>query len=39
VACDLAETGYVLENGRVALSGPTAKLRTDPHVQKLYLGL
>jgi branched-chain amino acid transport system ATP-binding protein len=39
VACDIAETGYVLENGRVALSGPTAKLRTDPHVQKLYLGL
>jgi branched-chain amino acid transport system ATP-binding protein len=39
VACDLAETGYVLENGRIALSGPTAALRTDPHVEKLYLGL
>jgi branched-chain amino acid transport system ATP-binding protein len=39
VAFDLAETGYVLENGRVALSGPTSQLRTDPHVEKLYLGL
>jgi len=39
VAFDLAETGYVLENGRVALSGPTAQLKADPHVEKLYLGL
>jgi ABC-type branched-subunit amino acid transport system ATPase component len=39
VAFDLAETGYVLENGRVALSGPTSQLKTDPHVEKLYLGL
>ena len=38
VACDIAQSGYVLENGRVALSGPTAQLRVDPHVQKLYLG-
>jgi branched-chain amino acid transport system ATP-binding protein len=39
IAFDLAQTGYVLENGRVALSGPTAQLRTDPHVERLYLGL
>jgi branched-chain amino acid transport system ATP-binding protein len=38
-AFDLASTGYVLENGRVVLSGPTAELRSDPHVKKAYLGL
>ncbi len=38
-AFDLARTGYVLENGRVVLSGPTADLKTDPHVKKAYLGL
>mgnify|MGYP001609753550 FL=1 len=38
-AFDLATTGYVLENGRVALSGPTANLKADPHVKKAYLGL
>ena len=39
IAFDLASTGYVLENGRVVLSGPTAELRSDPHVKKAYLGL
>jgi len=39
VACAIAETGYVLENGRVALSGPTAMLKREPHVENLYLGL
>jgi branched-chain amino acid transport system ATP-binding protein len=38
-AFDLATTGYVLENGRVALSGPTAELKMNPHVKKAYLGL
>ena len=38
-AFDLASTGYVLENGRVVLSGPTSTLRADPHVKKAYLGL
>jgi branched-chain amino acid transport system ATP-binding protein len=38
-AFDLAGTGYVLENGRVVLSGPTVELKTNPHVQKAYLGL
>ncbi len=38
-AFDLASTGYVLENGRIALSGPTAELKTNPHVKKAYLGL
>ncbi len=39
VAFELATTGYVLENGRVVLSGPTARLKIDPHVKKAYLGL
>jgi len=38
-AFDLATTGYVLENGQVVLSGPTAELKTNPHVKKAYLGL
>jgi branched-chain amino acid transport system ATP-binding protein len=38
-AFDLASSGYVLENGRIALSGPTAELKTNPHVKKAYLGL
>jgi ABC-type branched-subunit amino acid transport system ATPase component len=39
VAFDVATTGYVLENGRVVLSGATAELMTNPHVKKAYLGL
>ncbi len=38
-AFDLASTGYVLENGRIVLSGPTVDLKTNPHVKKAYLGL
>ena len=39
VAFDLATKGYVLENGRVVLSGGTAELKTNPHVKTAYLGL
>ncbi len=39
VAFDLATKGYVLENGRVVLSGATAELKTNPHVKTAYLGL
>ncbi len=38
-AFDVATTGYVLENGRIVLSGATAELKTNPHVKKAYLGL
>ena len=38
-AFGLATTGYVLENGRMVLSGPTVELKTNPHVKKAYLGL
>src|SRR5216683_2401850 len=39
VAVDAANRAYVLENGRVALSGPAADVRDDPGVRKAYLGL
>src|ERR1700687_717218 len=39
VALDAADSAYVLENGRVAWSGPAAEVRDDPGVRKAYLGL
>jgi branched-chain amino acid transport system ATP-binding protein len=39
VALDVATRAYVLENGRVALSGPAADVKDDPGVRKAYLGL
>jgi branched-chain amino acid transport system ATP-binding protein len=37
-ALDVADRGYVLETGRVALSARSAELREDPEVQRAYLG-
>jgi len=37
-ALEAAKRGYVLETGRVVLSGDSGKLRDDPEVQKAYLG-
>jgi ABC-type branched-subunit amino acid transport system ATPase component len=39
VALDVANRAYVLENGRIALSGGAAAVRDDPGVRKAYLGL
>jgi len=39
VALDAADRAYVLENGRVVLSGPTAEVKDDPGVRRAYLGL
>jgi branched-chain amino acid transport system ATP-binding protein len=39
LALDLAERGYVLENGRVGLEGPSADLATNPDVRRAYLGV
>ncbi len=39
VALKLADRGYVLERGRVALSGTCAELRQNPQVKELYLGV
>jgi branched-chain amino acid transport system ATP-binding protein len=38
VALAIAEYGYVLENGRVALEGPAAELRGRREIQEVYLG-
>ena len=37
-ALNVADHGYVLENGRIAVSGPAGKLRDDPAVKAAYLG-
>ena len=37
-ALEVADFGYVLENGRVSVSGAAAALRDDPAVQAAYLG-
>jgi branched-chain amino acid transport system ATP-binding protein len=37
-ALELSDRSYVLEQGRVSLSGTGAALLGDPHVQKAYLG-
>jgi branched-chain amino acid transport system ATP-binding protein len=34
----MADYGYVLELGRVALHGPSAELAEDPRVIESYLG-
>ena len=38
-ALKIAEFGYVMENGRVVLDGPTIKLRENPDIKEFYLGL
>jgi len=37
-ALDVADHAYVLENGRIALSGPAADVANDPGVAAAYLG-
>jgi branched-chain amino acid transport system ATP-binding protein len=39
LALEIADRGYVLENGRIAMSGPASDLRRDPAVRKAYLGV
>lgn len=39
VALELADYGYILENGRVVLDGTAEALREDPDIQEFYLGL
>lgn len=39
VALELADRAYLLENGRVALSGPGAELLDSPEVRRAYLGM
>ena len=37
-ALDVADYAYVLENGRIVLSGPAAQVASDPAVTAAYLG-
>jgi branched-chain amino acid transport system ATP-binding protein len=38
MALEVAERGYVMETGSIALEGPAAELRTNEQVRKTYLG-
>jgi branched-chain amino acid transport system ATP-binding protein len=38
LAFELSSSGYVLEGGRVAISGPSAELLHNGHVRSIYLG-
>ena len=38
LALDLADTAYVLETGRVVMSGPSSVVKNDENVRKSYLG-
>ena len=35
----ISDRGYVLENGRITMSGPGKGLLEDPHLKKAYLGI
>jgi branched-chain amino acid transport system ATP-binding protein len=39
VALQIAHRGYVLQTGEIVLSGTAEELRTNPEVQKSYLGI
>lgn len=36
---EITDRAYVLEQGRVAMEGPSSELMTDEHVKKAYLGI
>ncbi len=38
LALGLASTAYVLESGRVVVSGPASVLRSEPLIKEFYLG-
>jgi branched-chain amino acid transport system ATP-binding protein len=38
-ALEVSTRGYVLENGRIVIEGPSRELLQDPRIQSSYLGL
>jgi branched-chain amino acid transport system ATP-binding protein len=38
MALDVAQRGYVMETGRIALQGPASELKANDQVRKTYLG-
>lgn len=38
-ALSICDRGYVVENGRILLSGTGEELRNDPRIQEVYLGI
>jgi branched-chain amino acid transport system ATP-binding protein len=38
LALQIADYGYVLQTGRIVLSGPAAELMRDPRIRDAYLG-
>lgn len=38
-ALDIADYGYVMENGKIALGGPVDKLRDNEDIREFYMGL
>jgi len=38
-ALDIADHGYVMENGRIVLDGPAEKLRDNEDVKEFYMGI
>jgi branched-chain amino acid transport system ATP-binding protein len=39
LALDIADHGYVMENGRIVLEGPAESLRENSDIKEFYLGL
>ncbi len=39
VALEIADYGYVMENGRIVMEGPAEDLRSNEDVREFYLGL
>jgi len=38
-ALSISDRGYVLEEGRIGLSGESQSIMTNPHIKRLYLGM
>jgi len=39
LALQVADYGYIMENGRIVLDGPARELAENPDVQEFYLGM